>query len=188
MPASKCAAVIRALQRHGLLLQQDKTMPSVVGMITGEPLSGSWWNHAKGQEIFACLDRLLDRDDVLMTRLIARKVTYVHRALWPALFAIGTSGQDWQIRGLSPPARALLKRMETSGRVEATGAAARQLQERILVAAVEVHTAEGKHAMALQPWSAVMGGVKKIDVARARRQIEDATTALGGEVRMLPWD
>ena len=185
--ASGCEQVLRELRRYGLLLQQDKTLPSVVGIITGESLSGSWWSHPRGQEIFACLSRLEDRDDVLVTRLIGRKVTFVHESLRPALFAVGTSREDWQTRGLSHPARSLLRKIEEGGAAQATGAAARELQERLLVAAEEIHTDAGKHAVALRPWRTAIGRVRKLGVADAKDQLEKALVTLGGAPAMLPW-
>ena len=163
-------------------------MPSVVGIITGESLSGSWWSHPRGQEIFGCLSSLEDRDDVLVTRLVARKVTFVHKALWPALSAVATSREDWQMRGLSQPARSLLRKIEKAGAAEATGAAARELQERLLVAAEEIHTDEGKHAVALRPWKIAIGRVRKLEVPEAKDQLERAIVTLGGAPAMLPWN
>ena len=180
-------AVLRELKRAGLLLQQDKKMSNVVGIVTGEPLSGSWWSHPRGQEIFSCLDQLVDRDDVLMTRLIARKVTFVHKTLWPALFAVSTSREAWQTRGLSSAARALLRGVDASAEVEATGAPARELQERLLVAAMQIHTDEGSHAVQLRPWQSAIGRVKTVAIDDAKRQIEEATIAIGGTAKMLPW-
>ena len=38
---------LERLEEHGLLLLQDKTLPSLVGLIAGEPVSGSWWGHPR---------------------------------------------------------------------------------------------------------------------------------------------
>jgi hypothetical protein len=46
---------------------------------------GSWWGHAKGHEIFWLTRAVRDSSDVLVCRLVAGKVTYVHRRLWPAV-------------------------------------------------------------------------------------------------------
>ena len=35
--------LLDSLSEHGLLLQQDKRLPSVIGVIVGGPLAGSWW-------------------------------------------------------------------------------------------------------------------------------------------------
>ena len=69
-----------ALVQNGLLLKQDKSLPSVVGIFTGETVSGSWWSHPRAHEIFAVLNELTDHSDVLVTKLLYRKDTLVHRA------------------------------------------------------------------------------------------------------------
>lgn len=183
-----CATVLRTLERHGLLLQQDKALPSVVGTITGESLSTSWWSHPRAQDIFDCLGALVDRDDVLMTRLVAKKLTYVHAKLWPAFLAVATAAEEWQTRGLSPAARALLRTIESAGEAQATGTAARELQDRLLVDAVEVHTEEGRHAMALRSWSHRVAGLRLLPIADAKRELEAAVTAIGGKTKMLAWN
>ena len=75
-----------ALKKYGLLLLQDKKLPSAVGIITGEQLSGSWWSHPRANEIFRRLDDL--ECDAIATKLIAGKVPFVHRRLWPPLVAL----------------------------------------------------------------------------------------------------
>ena len=183
-----CGTVIRALHRHGLLLQQDKKVLNVVGIITGEALSSSWWNHARGSDIFNCLARIVDRDDVVMTRLIARKLTYVHERLWPALLAVAMSRERWQTNGLSTDARALLRRVESRDAVEATGAEARDLQNRLLVRAMEVHTTSGRHVMALQSWASLASRSGAVDVEEGKRELETAAAAIGARVSTLPWN
>src|SRR6059058_1350621 len=88
--------VLGALREHGLLLMQDKKIASVVGIITGEALSTSWWSHPRSHEIFRCVELLSDDADVLTSRLIAGKVTFVHRRLWPAFLSVALSNAPWQ--------------------------------------------------------------------------------------------
>ena len=175
--------VEKALARDGVLLQQDKNAADVVGLITGEKLSSSWWSHPKGQEIFECLDRLHDHPDVLESRLIAGKVTFVHRRLWPEFLAVAQSGEPWQTRGLSDKARALLKSLG-----DAKGPAARELQERLLVHAEQVHTESGRHEIRLRPWSSVADVKVARDVEKARATIEAAVESIGARVASLPWN
>src|SRR5581483_10384497 len=115
--------VLHALERHGLLLKQDKVLPNVVTLLTGESLAGSWWSHANAREIFATLSQLSDHPDVLFVKLLRKKDTLVHRSLWPALLtAIGASSARLS-RELSAPARALLLQAERSeAPVAASGA------------------------------------------------------------------
>ena len=56
-----------ALKTYGLLLLQDKKLPSAVTIIVGESVSGSWWSHSRAHEIFRELEKL---DDVLTVKLI----------------------------------------------------------------------------------------------------------------------
>ena len=81
--------VLAALGDQGLLLKQDKLVPSVVGILTGESLRTSWWSHPKARLIFSVLSELADHPDVLFTKLLWQKDTLVHRSLWPALLAVG---------------------------------------------------------------------------------------------------
>ena len=48
-------------------------------------MSGTWWSHARGREIFAATRAVRAATDILVCRLIDGKVTFVHRRLWPAL-------------------------------------------------------------------------------------------------------
>src|SRR5438045_5223913 len=114
---SSCRDVERHLAEHGLLVLQAKGMRSVVSIIAGEQLATSWWSHARAHEIFACSSRLGDSPDVLTSRLIAGKVTFVHRALWPAFLSLACSHAPWQTRGLSDKARALLGKVNETGSV-----------------------------------------------------------------------
>lgn len=169
-----------ALAEHGLLLLQDKTVPNAVTVITNERVSGSWWAHPRANEIFRTLEEL---DDVaLATKLIARKVTYVHKTLWPAVAAVGRAREPWQMRGLSPAAKKLLARIDLEGTVQASGAPSRVLQERLLVRAREVHTESGRHETILESWPP-----SHLTPAEGRRRLESAARATGASLETLPW-
>jgi hypothetical protein len=184
--------VLAALRAKGLLLQQDKALPSVVGLVTGEPLRASWWSHPKGRLIFAVLSELADRPDVLFTKLLSQKVTLVHRRLWPALLTVGAARDAWQLDRLSPAARRVLGRVDRGdAAVHASGAAARELESRLLLVARQVHTESGRHEIALQDWCAWAAAVKcrrVRPVAAARRTLERAASRLGAPVGALPWN
>jgi len=170
-----------ALKKYGLLLLQDKKLPSAVGIITGEQLSGSWWSHPRANEIFRRLDDL--ECDAIATKLIAGKVTFVHRRLWPAVAAVGSAREPWQIRGLSLAARRLLARVDRQGKVRASGPPSKQLQERLLVNAREEHTESGRHESVLEPWTS-----SKLTATEGRRRLEKAAVAIGAELHDLPWN
>lgn len=179
-------AVAQALQKHGLLLQQDKVLPSVAGIIAGESIRGSWWSHPKGQAIFARLQQLEDDDEVLVTRLVSGKVTYVHKSLWPAFLGVAMSHAAWQLDGLSAAARKLL----ASAPTRAKGDPVRELQARLLVAANEVHTESGKHAIEIEPWGAWAKRHRATpmkNVEAAIGELERAVMAYGAPASSVPW-
>jgi hypothetical protein len=184
--------VLRELRGRGLLLQQDKALPSVVGLVTGEALRGSWWNHPKGRLIFAILSELADRPDVLFTKLIAGKSTLVHRRLWPALAAAGSSREAWQLQGLSPAASRLLARVARGrGTVRASGAPVKELETRLLVVARQVHTESGRHEIVLEDWRQWSSTVRLPplrSVASAKRRLDRAVLRLGAPPESLPWN
>jgi hypothetical protein len=190
--AGPTAEILDALSRSGLLLKQDKSLPNVVTLLTGESLHTSWWSHPKGRLIFAVLSELADHPDVLFTKLLYRKVTLVHRQLWPALLAVASAGEPWQLlHGLSPSARSLLTRVnESKVPVRSSGLAVKELEIRLLVHAEEVHTESGRHETALEPWPAWghRVGVKPLRSSiLGRRRIEKAATAIGVPSSALPW-
>jgi hypothetical protein len=171
--------VAEALRERGMLLMQDKRLLSVVALLAGEAPAGSWWSHPLAHAIFRCLESL--EDEAIVCRLVAGKVTYVHRRLAPALLSVATAREPWQTRGLTPAARALLARVPCVG----SGPASRELQQRLLVDAVEVHTESGRHETWLQPWPAP---TPRIDPAEARQQLEAAALGIGAKPAMLPWN
>lgn len=164
-----CTDVRRELKRIGLLLLQDKKLPSVVGIIIGESLSTSWWSHPRGQEIYGCLESL--DDQAIATNLINGKVTFVHKRFWPAVVAIGSSGEQWQKAGLGRDPKP------------------KEIRERLLQFAEEVHTESGRHETRLKPWAdfARERGVVTIAAETARAEIESAAMALGSTSKSLPW-
>jgi len=74
------------VEKHGVVLQAARgPVPSFAEYITGAPIKGSWWAHAKGHEIFELASAVSEHRDVLVCKLVEGKVTYVHRRVWPAL-------------------------------------------------------------------------------------------------------
>jgi hypothetical protein len=183
--------VLAALRDKGLLLTQDKALPSVVGILTGESLRSSWWSHPKAHLIFSVLSELADHPDVLFAKLLCRKDTLVHRSLWPAVLAVGSARDQWQAQGLSVDARRLLGRLgKGGGPVRGVGAPVKELEGRLLVTTREIHTESGRHEMALeswQAWSRRVGCTATRSVPRARKALEDAAVRLGAPLTSLPW-
>jgi len=85
------AEAISFIKKHGVVLASAKgPVPRLTEAIVNEPIKGSWWAHPKSQQIFAGLQKVSDSKDVLVCRLVERKVTFIHRRLWPALVRVAT--------------------------------------------------------------------------------------------------
>jgi len=196
--------VLASLESFGLLLVSDRAFPSVASLIAGEPVKGSWWSHPLAHTIFAVNEMLEDQKGVLITKLLGGKVTFVHRTMWPQVYAIGTAREDWQMEGLSTPAKTLLTRVEKEtcidtdkiGVIRGTkpGDLARELELRILIHAEQVHTESGAHAKRIQTWESWADRVgfkaRQTDPQVAKKLVEKRVKELnkkfGADVR-LPW-
>ncbi len=157
---------VAALERQGLLMQSDAKLPSVVALVAGKPVRGSWWGHPLGDAIHILNTQLREHPDVIATHLVCRKITYVHRRVWPELFGVATSKEKWQLDGLSKDCRAVFRQVEKHGFLRSDDEALlpklssrerrsviRELEERLLVHCIEVHTERGTHAKAMQTWA-----------------------------------
>ncbi len=156
---------LEVLKTTGAFLVSDATLPSVAGLVAEAPVRGSWWAHPQAHAIFRVANALAEHPDVITVKLFSGKVTYVHRRYWGALIVVATSGEPWQVRGLSSLARRLLLRVEKEGKLrtdhlpellnvklKAIGDAARELEGRLLVYGASVHTEKGSHAKQLDSW------------------------------------
>lgn len=152
--------VIRSL---GLLLETDNAFPSLATIVAGGPIKGSWMAHPMANEIYMVGRELKDHDEVLLVKLLSGKYTYVHSRLWPALIAIATSREAWQLEGLNPYALALLDAAEERGRItidefdgsrspKQTREYARELEKRLLVHGDDLHGPSGRHVKRLETW------------------------------------
>ena len=73
------------VKENGVVLESAHgRVPTFVDFVAGERLT-RWWSHPKSRAIFALTRAVRDSPHILTCRLIDRKVTYVHRRLWPAL-------------------------------------------------------------------------------------------------------
>jgi hypothetical protein len=191
-PLRSAGAVVDALARSGLLLRQDSQLPSVVTLLAGEGLCVSWWSHPQARRMFRVMEELSAHPDVVVTKLLCGKDTFVHRCLWRELLGLVRTRRPWQLAGLSAQSRALLARTARSRTdVPASGPAVKPLLQRLLVHATEVHTACGRHALVLVPWSrwARDAGVRgAASYANARGELERRARALGAPVGALPWE
>ncbi|XLZ68932.1 hypothetical protein ABT364_20620 [Massilia sp. SR12] len=91
MNAGQALALV---EQHGVMLLSARgKAPTLTEAIAGAPITGSWWGHPEGKRIFAVLGEVQEHDDILVCRLLAGKLTLVHRRLWPALAALAHSGE-----------------------------------------------------------------------------------------------
>jgi hypothetical protein len=182
--------LITQLSAQGLLLQQDALLPNVVAVVAGQPVHGSWWAHPQGHAIYQTLNALAEHPDVLVTRLVHGKVTFVHRRLWAAVLTVGQSQAPWQFARLSAPASALLELVQRQGMLVGSGKSVKALEQRLLAHGEQVHTDAGHHAIRLESWSAWAersGCQTSLSASAGQQALEAALEALGGTAAMLPW-
>lgn len=205
--ATNFRIILEALKEFGLLLETDAKIPSVSGLVAGEPVRGSWWTHARSHEIFAVLQEVVDHKDVLVTKLVSIKVTFVHRHLWPEIVSIGLAREPWQTAKLSLGAQMLLDQIDQSGSLQTNelewpgkfkaikpGDAVRELEKRLLIHSEEFHTESGAHAKLVESWEHWTRRVgfkrKQVSVERAKRKLSETIAALNdrfGASATLPW-
>ena len=199
--------VFEELETRGILLESDAALPSVVSLVAGDPIRGSWWGHPRGHDIHDVAESLGEHPDVIVTKLISGKVTYLHRSLWPAIVVIGLAHEPWQIEKLGAKAQQMLAKLSrddelrtdeipwTGGaKKDSPGEAARQLERRLLVYSEEVHTESGAHAKRLESWERWAKRVglasSTMSPAQAKKMLEDVLTALNQQFKAkgrLPW-
>lgn len=182
--------LLHALKSGGLLLLQDKTFPSIVALVTGEPLSGSWWSHPLAHEIFGAVGAIAAHPDVLACKLMSGKVTFVHRRLWPSVFAVATAREPWQTAALSRDAFSLWEQVEQEGSVIASGKASKEIENRLLTHGEQFHSESGPHKIRLETWrtwSLRAGCETSMSAREGRSHLETAVLRLGGSIKNLPW-
>lgn len=178
------------LKRCGLLPVQDRHLPNLAGLVTDDTLTTSWWSHPRAREIYDALETLARDPDIVIAKLLNEKDTFVHRRLWESLAAVGGARDGWQMDGLTPAALALLKSVDATGSVQASGPAGRLLAVRLLVQASQVHTAKGHHERRLQSWDSwrkEKGLPPATSSDAGPRRLEEAARALGAQRASLAW-
>ena len=190
----KLEDLLDRLQEFDLLLDTDPKFPSVTGLTVGDTGGHSWWAHPQAKQMYGLSCALFDHPDVLLVKLISRKVTFIHRPLWPAIVAIGTAREPWQMDGLSKEAKALLNKTDKDAKVESSGDPVRELETKLLAHAASVHTERGFHMKEVQSWKAWARTAKlgkvKLTPAIAKAQLESVVARLNqqcGAKGTLPW-
>jgi hypothetical protein len=199
--------VKKDLRRFGLLPFSDREAPSLVSIVAGGPVSGSWWGHPAGGLIYQVGEGVDSDPDVLVVKLWRGKLTLIHRRLWPALIKIGRARSVWQTSRLSEVASQLLEMVELEHTVRSDHLpsdfpmgsqgfrpALRNLEQRLLVLTRSVHTDTGAHALEAESWATWSAKTRTPrfsgTVESAQLIIEDAARRLKPEVdsrRLLPW-
>jgi hypothetical protein len=176
-------------------------------LITGETPRGSWWSHPLAQAIFRVNEQLADHRDVLITKLISGKVTFVHRQLWSEILVIGKAREAWQVKGISSSALFLLKVIDERNSLRTDeltwpggtqlkpGEPARELEKRLLIRSEEVHTESGTHAKLIETWQSWARRIgftpQRVLPDGAKKRLEEKVRALNQEFSArgrLPWD
>lgn len=185
--------MLSAIEELGLLLVQDRHLRNAIEILVAAPVAGSWWSHPEGKRIYAVLEAVTAHADVLVAKLIARKLTLIHRRMWPAFLTVANAREPWQLRPLS--AAAALTFTALDGRramVEPSPAATKELELSLLAHGERVHTPAGKHVTRLEPWSrwAVRAGCEPapMTILEAKHELQSAVMRLGGSPDLLPWN
>ncbi len=199
--------ILDLLKRYGLLLVSDPHLPSVVSLVAGEPVRRSWWGHPRGKEMYAVLNQLAAREEVLMSTLVSGKATYVHQRLWSALIGVGTARESWQLHDLSGSAGFLLETLSqeqtlridqvhqsTGFPAKALAEAAREVERKLLAYGEELHTASGAHTKRLESWEHWMQRIgfaePLLTPEQGKMALEDALLLLNRQFvarERLPW-
>ncbi len=160
-----------------------------------------------GDAIHMVNTHLKGHPDIISTHLVSRKVTFIHRRAWPALFGVALSGEPWQSQDLGPRARRILGHVRKKQSVRADDASIfgelsnterragiRELERRLLVHSTDTHTESGTHAKTLQTWERCkkqkrfVGHELAADEARAQLDRLLDAWRIGPSVRAtLPW-
>jgi len=203
-PVEEFEKILKVLKDYGALLVSDSAFPSVTGLIVGKSVRGSWWSHPLAHTIFTANEMLEEHRDVLITKLISGKVTFLHRTMWTHVYAMATASEDWQTRSLSDAAKRLLKKVRNEGTVDTSnldsvqglkpGDVARELERGLLIHATQVHTDSGAHAKIIETWDSWANRVglknRGTDPQKAKQFLEKRVRELNekfGARAQLPW-
>ena len=203
------AEIERALERFGLLLEHDKELPSVTGIVAGEPIAGSWWGHPLGHQIYELCGQLEERSGKLATKIVNGKVTYVHPRLWPAFLTVANAGPAARLAQVSSAAAELYASVQQHGPLRADDArvpqalarkpkelskAVRALEGRLLVHSDSLHTESGAHVKVLCTWPQWCAKhslhIPVLALADAKSALDEALTVLcqgSAQKAKVPW-
>ena len=169
---------LRFLNKEKFLLLVDNTQTSLVTILTGERIKGSWFGHTLGKIIYNTSNNL-GRKNLLALKLVDGKYTYISDDFRDAAYALTAGDSEWQKKKLTAPAKKLLAEVAKKKVVPVTAknkSEAALLEKLLLASAEQEHTPSGKHVKVLLSWkeSAKRLGhkIKKVPLAEAERAWE----------------
>ena len=184
---------IRAWVREHRLatLPPTASLPSLFTWVTGEQRVSNWWSHPRAGDVWNASQVLGHDADVRVVRLADGKITFLHRALWPALLGV-VLNEGFATRAaaeLSEVASQLLASVVAHGPIrmdrlaardgmpprKQLGKARRQLLDRLLIYDEQEHTDSGKHELLLMSWRvAPFDGVVPAPFATSQAELIEA--------------
>jgi len=201
--------IIKELDKFGLLLVQDASFPNVCSIIAGERITGSWWGHAQGNEIYEALGEVHDSNSVLGCKFISGKETLLHKKLWPEFFALLASPDDRKLDELSPLAKQLYIKLGKEGQIrldevklkkgedkKSLRKARLELEKKLLAYGTNIHSESGHHIAVLQSWdfwkkvSKFKLPKRRVSLSSARSYFEELVSDLNNKFQAkgkLPW-
>jgi hypothetical protein len=191
--------VVAAVTEMGLLFLSDPKRGNAIQILTGEFPRGSWWSHPDAHRIYDILQDVEGHPDLLSTKLLSGKVTFVHRRLWPALLAVVavTPRETWQVTGLSPGASQWLAALDqaalsVSEVAQPSRTIIKEVEARLLARGESIHTSEGRHETRLEPWSTWARRLAcpfppSLSSGEGKRALEAAAAALGPPAPTFRW-
>ena len=78
--------VLRWIRTQRVVLESGAgPVPNVASHIAGREIRGNWWSDPVAGEIFRLTRAIRDAPEILVARLVNKKITFVHKNAWPAL-------------------------------------------------------------------------------------------------------
>ncbi|OLS19918.1 MAG: hypothetical protein HeimC2_39440 [Candidatus Heimdallarchaeota archaeon LC_2] len=151
-------------------LSMTKTFPSLINEIVDEPIEGSWWGHPKGNEIWIISEGVKDSVDILTTKMLYGKVTFIYKSLWPSLYKIVTDSnwRERRITKLNTLGRKILNELQIKQKIRfdqlnLEGEAGKnqkkvlmkvrhKLEASLLIHSEQLHTTKGYHITQIKLW------------------------------------
>lgn len=156
--SAPAGAVVTALERDTLMLVSDPVIPSVVSLLLGRRPQGSWSEDARATALRGWLAELGAHPDLAVIKLLSGRDTWIHRAAWPHLLAVGRSREPWQLAGLAEAELDALHALdqaplaELHPGAEVSAGSIRRLEKRLLGWGREVEDSAGRPLRSLVTW------------------------------------